>query len=119
MATERWDVRHPQEKPRQCYVEKVLANTQGPFIAASDYMKIVPEQIARWVPRRLVTLGTDGFGRSASREALRRHFEIDAAHIVFATLSTLHRDGEIDKKVIQKAVKALNIDPEKANPVQA
>ena len=119
LETERWNVLHPQDKPKQCYVEKVLAGAKGPFIAASDYMKIVPEQIARWVPGRLVTLGTDGFGRSASREALRRHFEIDAAHIVFATLSTLHRDGEIDKKVIQKAVKALNIDPEKADPVRA
>ena len=80
-------------------------------------MHLVPEQIAKWVPGRLVTLGTDGFGRSDTREELRRHFEIDAAHIVFATLSTLSREGTIDKTTIQKAVKSLGIDAEKINPV--
>ncbi|MSR57582.1 MAG: pyruvate dehydrogenase (acetyl-transferring), homodimeric type [Planctomycetaceae bacterium] len=119
LEVERWNLLHPTEKPRTCYVQEALAGAEGPFIAASDYMHLVPEQIAKWVPGRLVTLGTDGFGRSETRAALRRHFEIDAAHIAFATLSTLARDGAIDKKTILKAAKALNIDSEKINPVRA
>ena len=119
LETDRWNMLHPQETPKQSRVEKLLAGTKGPYIAASDYMKLVPEQITRWVPGRLETLGTDGFGRSASREALRSHFEIDAAHIVFATLGALCRDGQIDKKTIQKAAKSLKIDSEKIDPVQA
>ncbi|HTI49999.1 MAG TPA: hypothetical protein VL475_03570 [Planctomycetaceae bacterium] len=119
LEVERWNLLHPAEKPKTCYVEEVLAGAKGPFIAVSDNMHLVAEQIAKWVPGRLVTLGTDGFGRSETREALRRHFEIDTAHIVFATLSTLARDGLVDKKIVQKAAKALNIDPEKINPVRA
>jgi pyruvate dehydrogenase E1 component len=119
LEVERWNLLHPTEKPRTSYVEEMLADCKGPFIAASDYMQLVPEQIARWVPGRLVTLGTDGFGRSDTREELRRHFEIDAAHIAFATLSTLARGGKITKQTIQKAAKALKIDSEKVNPVQA
>lgn len=82
-------------------------------------MQLVPEQIAKWVPGRLVTLGTDGFGRSDGREELRRHFEVDAAHIAFATLSTLARQGDIDKATIQNAAESLGIDTEKINPVRA
>jgi pyruvate dehydrogenase E1 component len=119
LEVERWNLLHPTYKPRACYVEEMLSGCDGPFIAASDYMRMVPEQIAPWISGRLVTLGTDGFGRSDSREELRRHFEIDAAHIAFATLSTLARQGVIDKKTIQKAVKALGIDPEKIDPVRA
>ncbi|MGE5194263.1 MAG: transketolase-like TK C-terminal-containing protein, partial [Deltaproteobacteria bacterium] len=119
LEVERWNLLHPTEKPRTCYVEKMLAGCDGPFVAASDYMRLVPEQIAKWVPGRLVTLGTDGFGRSDGREELRRHFEVDAAHVVFAALSTLARHGEIDKKTIQKAVKSLGIDPEASDPVRA
>jgi pyruvate dehydrogenase E1 component len=119
LEVERWNVLHPTEKPRTCYVEDMLADCEGPFVAASDYMQLVPEQIARWVPRRLVTLGTDGFGRSDTREELRRHFEIDAAHIAFATLSTLAREGKISRQAIQKAAKALKIDPDKIDPVRA
>jgi pyruvate dehydrogenase E1 component len=88
-------------------------------IAASDYMHMVPEQIAKWVSGRLVTLGTDGFGRSDSREELRRHFEVDAEHIAFAAISTLAREGTLDKKTVSKAVKELGIDPEKIDPVRA
>jgi pyruvate dehydrogenase E1 component len=119
LQVERWNLLHPAEKPRMGYVEKMLAGCAGPFVAASDYMRLVPEQIAKWVPGRLVTLGTDGFGRSDGREELRRHFEVDAPHIVFATLSTLARQGEIDKKTVQKAVKSLGIDTEKIDPVRA
>jgi pyruvate dehydrogenase E1 component len=119
LEVERWNLLHPTQKPRTCYVEEMLGESDGPFVAASDYMHLVPEQIARWVPGRLVTLGTDGFGRSDTREGLRRHFEIDAAHIAFATLSTLARDGKISKQTIQKATKSLDIDSEQVNPVQA
>jgi pyruvate dehydrogenase E1 component len=119
LEVERWNRLHPTEKPRTCYVEKMFDGCPGPFVAASDYMQLVPEQIARWVPGRLVTLGTDGFGRSDTREELRRHFEVDAAHITFATLSTLARQGDVDQKTIQKAVQSLGIDPEAADPVRA
>jgi pyruvate dehydrogenase E1 component len=119
LEIERWNLLHPTETPRQCYVQKLLAGKQGPFIAASDYMHLVSEQIAKWVPGRLVTLGTDGFGRSDTRENLRRHFEIDAAHIAFAALSELHRRGEFDRASIEKARQALGIDPDKKYPVSA
>jgi pyruvate dehydrogenase E1 component len=119
LEVERWNMLHPTEKPRRCYVEQALADTKGPLVAVSDNMHLVPDQIAKWTPARLVTLGTDGFGRSETREALRRHFEIDTPHIVFAVLSTLARDGSIDKKILPQAAKALGIDAEKINPVRA
>lgn len=119
LEVERWNMLHPTSKPRTCYVQDMLKDREGPIVAASDYMHLVPEQIAKWVPGRLVTLGTDGFGRSDSREGLRRHFEVDAAHIVFATLSTLFREGTITRATIQKAARALDIDAEKINPVRA
>ncbi|MBI5758167.1 MAG: pyruvate dehydrogenase (acetyl-transferring), homodimeric type [Planctomycetales bacterium] len=119
LEVERWNMLHPDSKPRTSYVQQQLAGTKGPYIATSDYMKLLADQIRQWVPGTYVTLGTDGFGRSESREALRRHFEIDAAHMAFATLSTLHREGKVDKKTIRRAIKELNIDPEKIDPVKA
>ena len=119
MEIERWNLLHPTEKPRQSYVEQQFAGRKGPFIAASDYMHLIPEQIAKWIPERLVTLGTDGFGRSDTREALRRHFEVDAAHIAFAAISELHRRGAVDAPFVQRAIQSLGIDPEKINPVSA
>jgi pyruvate dehydrogenase E1 component len=119
LEVDRWNMLHPAEKPRLNFVQKSLARCEGPFVAASDYMRLVPEQIARWVPGRMAILGTDGFGRSETREFLRRHFEIDAEHIVFAALGALFQDGRLEKKVIQKAVRQLNIDPEKMDPIRA
>jgi pyruvate dehydrogenase E1 component len=119
MATDRWNALHPTSKRRVSYVEKSLSNLEGPFVAASDYMQLVPEQIARWVPGRLVTLGTDGFGRSETREALRRHFEIDAECIVVATLEDLARRGTVKKELVKKAIEELGIDPDKVDPVGA
>jgi pyruvate dehydrogenase E1 component len=119
LEVERWNLLHPEEPPRSCYVQRCLAGTKGPYIATSDYMKLTADQIRQWVPGTFVTLGTDGFGRSESRDALRRHFEIDAAHTVFATLSTLHRNGLVDQKTIRRAIKELNIDPDKIDPVKA
>ncbi len=119
LEVERWNLLHPDDPPRTCYVQKILGAAEGPFVAASDYMHILPEQIAKWLPRKLVTLGTDGFGRSESREALRRHFGVDAAHIAFATLSDLARAGKIDKKTVHKAAKTLDIDANAIDPVRA
>jgi len=117
LATERWNMLHPSNKPRKSYLETLLEKEQGVFIAASDYMKLVPDQIARWVPGGLFTLGTDGYGRSDTREATRRFFEIDAESIVLATLNQLLRRGEVTAVRVNKAIKELEIDPEKPDPL--
>jgi pyruvate dehydrogenase E1 component len=119
LAVERWNMLHPGDKPRASYVEQCFRGLSGPFIAASDYIRLVCEQIARWLPGRLYTLGTDGFGRSDSREALRQHFEVDAEHIAFATLAALTRCGQLDVKIALQAAKELHIDAEKPDPVVA
>jgi pyruvate dehydrogenase E1 component len=116
LLAERWNLLHPAEPPKKPHVQQLLARETGPFIAVSDYMKIVPDQIAKWVPGGLTTLGTDGFGRSDTRPRLRRFFEIDAECVVVAALSALARRGEIESKVAARAVKDLNVDPEKAFP---
>jgi pyruvate dehydrogenase E1 component len=113
---ERWNMLHPGDEARIPYVTRMLQATEGPFIAASDYMKVLPESLAKWVPGQLVSLGTDGFGRSEGRVALRDFFEVDAKHIVLATLSALARDKKIGLDVVKRAVGELNINPEKANP---
>jgi pyruvate dehydrogenase E1 component len=113
---ERWNLLHPGQTPRVPYVTQVLKDAPGPFIAASDYMKILPESIAQWVPGRLVSLGTDGFGRSENRAALRDFFEVDAKHIVLATLHALARENRIPAETVQKGLKDLGINPEKPNP---
>ena len=113
---ERWNYLHPTEKARVPYVAEMLAKTAGPIVAASDYLKSGPGVIARWVGRPMVTLGTDGFGRSEDRASLRDFFEVDARHVAAATLSALHRDGTIDAKTVTRAFKELEIDPERADP---
>ena len=113
---ERWNMLHPGETPKVPFVTQSLKDAPGVLVAASDYMKVLPESIAQWMPRPLVALGTDGFGRSESRVALRDFFEVDAKHIVLATLTALARDKQIKLDVLQKAVKDLGINPEKANP---
>jgi len=116
---ERWNMLHPAEKPRQSYVEKTFAHERGLktlFIAASDYVRALPEQIARWLPGELVALGTDGMGRSETRETLRRHFEVDAESIVIATLYRLHKQGVFDAAFVAKAIKDLGVNPEKIDP---
>ncbi|MGA9039713.1 MAG: pyruvate dehydrogenase (acetyl-transferring), homodimeric type [Terriglobales bacterium] len=113
---ERWNMLHPGETPRIPFVTQNLKDVPGVFVAASDYMKVLPESIAQWVPRPLVALGTDGFGRSENRESLRDFFEVDAKHIVLATLNALVRDKQLDRKVLPAAIKDLGINPEKANP---
>ena len=115
-AAERWNRLHPTEKQRVPYVTECLAKTEGVVVAASDYLKSQPDMVARWVGRPMVTLGTDGFGRSEDRQSLRDFFEVDARYIVIATLSALLQNGELDAKVVAKAIKDLGINPDKLNP---
>jgi pyruvate dehydrogenase E1 component len=97
-------------------VTQTLKDAPGPFVAASDYMKVLPESLAKWVPGQLVSLGTDGFGRSESRVALRDFFEVDAKHIVLATLGALARENKIGLDVVKQAIRDLGINSEKVNP---
>ena len=115
-GAERWNLLHPQEKPRSSYIEQTLGTSADAIVAVSDNVRGVQEQIAKFFPQRFVGLGTDGFGRSESREDLRRHFEVDAEHVAFAALSKLHRLGKIDAKTIKAAQTALKINPEKVDP---
>jgi pyruvate dehydrogenase E1 component len=110
---------HPTEKPRVAYVSSLLKDTQGVLVAASDYMKVLPESISQWMPRPLLSLGTDGFGRSEGRVSLRDFFEVDAKHIVLATLHALAREKQIEGKIVNQAIKDLGINPEKANPTNS
>src|SRR5438045_3040022 len=116
LAVKRWNLLHPDSPPKKSYVETTLENETGVFVAVSDNVKLVPDQIAPWVPGGLTTLGTDGFGRSDTRENLRRFFEVDAEMTVIATLSALVQRGQIEKELIEKAIKELGIDPEKIYP---
>jgi len=117
LDAERWNMLHPEEKPRRPFVQRMLGNQAGPFIAATDYMRIVPDQIRPWITGRYAVLGTDGFGRSDSRAALRDHFEVDRRHIVVAALKALADDRLLDAAVVNKAIGSFNIDPERPNPV--
>ncbi len=119
LAVDRWNRLHPADEVRAPYIVQALENARGPIIAASDYMKIVPDQIAPWLAGRMTTLGTDGFGRSDNRIHLRRHFEVNAEHIVAATISRLVRDGKLDAHKATKAFDDLDVDPEKVDPAIA
>ena len=119
LETERWNRLHPGDPARVPYLTRALEHSAGPIIAASDFVKLAPDMIARWVKPPFVPLGTDGFGRSDTREALRRHFEIDAGHIVVATLSALCQQGHVAPGVVARAIQEFGIDPEKPEPRQA
>jgi len=119
LAVERWNRLHPAEAAKKPYIQTVLEAAEGPIVAASDFMKAVQDQIAPWLPGRMVTLGTDGFGRSDNREHLRRHFEVNAASIAAAALSRLSRDGKFDAKKAEKAFSELGVDPEKIDAARA
>ena len=107
---------HPGEKPRVPYVTEATKNAPGVFVAASDYLKVLPDSIDKWLPRPLQALGTDGFGRSDTRAALRNFFEVDARFIVLATLHALLEEKQVDAKVVAQAIKDLGIDADKPNP---
>jgi pyruvate dehydrogenase E1 component len=118
-AADRWNLLHPGETPRVPYVAQCLGGSAEPIIAASDYLKVLPDSIGRWLPRPIHALGTDGFGRSEDRRALRDFFEVDARFVTLAALAELARDGRIDPKTVPQAVADLGIDPEKPNPTRA
>lgn len=99
------------------YVTQCLGDAPGAIVAATDYLKTLPNMISKWVPRRMATLGTDGFGRSEGRASLRDFFEVDAKFIALATLHELAQDGKIEASVVEKAIGELGINPEKWNPV--
>ncbi len=115
LETERWNRLHPESEPRTPYVTSALEGA-GPVVAVTDYMKIVPDQIARWAPGRFTSLGTDGFGRSDTREALRTYFEVDAPNIVVSVLSNLAADGAIDRGVVAEAINRYGIDTDSEAP---
>ena len=117
LDAERWNRLHPGETPRLSYLEQCLAPERGVYVMASDYVKALPESIARWFPNPPVSLGTDGFGRSESREALRDHFEVDYRFIALGALSALARDGQLENDAVVQAMKDLAIDPAKPNPI--
>jgi pyruvate dehydrogenase E1 component len=119
LETQRWNMLHPTAEPRRSYVESLLADEEGVFVAATDYMKSVPGMIERWVPGGLFALGTDGFGRSDNRASLRRFFEVDAESIAVAALYELARRGEIKAERVEKAIREFELDPEKINPMTA
>jgi pyruvate dehydrogenase E1 component len=114
---ERWNRLHPTEKPRVPYVTQCLEGAPGVLVAATDYLKTLPNMISKWMPRRLASLGTDGFGRSEGRTSLREFFEVDSRFITVATLHELAQDGAIDKSVVERAIQEFGINPEKPNPV--
>jgi pyruvate dehydrogenase E1 component len=116
LEAERYNRLHPEQEPRVPFARRQLEGAKGVFVAASDYMKILPDALARHLPGPLVTLGTDGFGRSEAREELREFFEVNAGHIVLATLKALAEDGQVTASVVEKARDALGIDPDKPNP---
>jgi len=115
-ATRRWNMFHPDQRPRQSYFEQAISGAEGVFVAASDNVRAVAEQLDPWVQGGLFALGTDGFGRSEARAALRRHFEVDAECIAVAVLYRLAETGQYDKANVAAAIKELGINPEKADP---
>jgi pyruvate dehydrogenase E1 component len=119
LKVERWNRLHPDEGEQKPYIRQVMDETDGPIIASTDYMKVVPDQLAPWLGGRLVSLGTDGFGRSDNRQYLRKHFEINAESIVVATLSKLARQGNFDAKQAAQAIAELGVDAEAGDPAIA
>jgi pyruvate dehydrogenase E1 component len=118
-AVDRWNMLHPGETPKVPYVTSLLKDTAGVIVAASDYLKILPDSIDRWMPRKIRSLGTDGFGRSEDRADLRTFFEVDARFIALATLAELAQEGQLDRKVVAQAMKDFGIDPDKPNPARS
>jgi pyruvate dehydrogenase E1 component len=116
LDAERWNRLHPAEVARAPYVTEVLSASEGPVVAVSDFMKMVPDQVARWVPGHFSSLGTDGYGRSDTRTALRRHFETDAAHVVVAVLKALADTGDAKVEEVADAILTYGIDTEAISP---
>jgi pyruvate dehydrogenase E1 component len=117
LSTDRWNRLHPEETQRKTYVSECLGNREGPFIAATDYMTLVPDQIRPWVRGNYVVLGTDGYGRSDTRAALREYFEVNRNHIVVTALKALSDEGKIDAATVNEAIDRLGVDPKRPDPV--
>jgi pyruvate dehydrogenase E1 component len=116
LEAERWNRLHPGAEGRTPRVTQLLGEGEGPVVAVTDHMTMVPDQVARWVPRTFVPLGTDGFGRSDTREQLRRFFEVDTGHVVVATLWGLAREGKVDAGAVDDAIRRYGIDPDAPDP---
>ena len=116
LTTSRWNMLHPEETPRVSYVEQCLGGTKGPVIASTDYVKSYADQIREFIPASYTVLGTDGFGRSDSRERLRHFFEVDRYFVVLAALTALVKDNVLPPGVVSEAIKKFNINPDKPNP---
>jgi pyruvate dehydrogenase E1 component len=114
----RWNLLHPTEPQRVTHVENCLKDTRGPVIAATDYIRLYADQIRPWVSRKYVVLGTDGYGRSDTREQLRHFFEVDRYWVTLAALRALADEGQIDIKKVAEAIKKYNLDPNKPNPTK-
>jgi pyruvate dehydrogenase E1 component len=119
LTVERWNRLHPMEIPRRPYVADALGHLEGPVVAVTDFVKAVPDQVARWVPQPFVPLGTDGFGLSDARTPLRRHFEVDAAHVAVAALEGLAQRGDVKADVVADAIDRYGIDPDAVDPRNA
>jgi len=119
LSVERWNRLHPTGPPQRPYVAEVLADVDGPIVAVTDFVKTVPDQIARWVPQPFIPLGTDGFGLSDTRSALREHFEVDARHIVVATLYGLAQQGRLANDAVAAAIQHYGIDTDAPDPRDA
>ena len=118
-ATERWNRMHPTAPARKTYIDECLDGEKGVCVIASDHVRTLPDSISAWFPADTVCLGTDGFGRSDSREALRDFFEVDARFMVLGVLEALAKREQIEKALVEKAMKELQIDPEKPNPASS
>jgi pyruvate dehydrogenase E1 component len=117
LSADRWNRLHPESNPRVPYIVAALKDVPGPIVAATDYVKTIPDLIRPWIQQTYVTLGTDGYGRSDTREALRRLFEVDAECIAVTALHTLSREGLIPATEVAAAIRGLGIDPEKPDPL--
>jgi pyruvate dehydrogenase E1 component len=115
----RWNMLHPDAAPRRSYLEELLADQEGVFVAASDHVRAVPEQLDPWIPGGLFVLGTDGFGRSELRGPLRRHFEVDGECVAIGGLSRLAAAGAIGTHVVTEAIQTLGVDPDKVDAASA
>jgi pyruvate dehydrogenase E1 component len=117
--TERWNMLNPEKEQKLPYISEITKGEEGVFVAASDYVQLMKDALAKWLPGPLHSLGTFGFGRSEGRQSLRDFFEVDAKHIAYATLYSLMKEGKIKPEVVKKAQKELNINPDKPNPAKA
>jgi pyruvate dehydrogenase E1 component len=118
-TVERWNRFHPTDEAKASYLQECLADVEGPIVSTSDNVRLVGDQIRPWLSQQYIVLGTDGFGRSETRPALRRHFEIDAENVAYAALCGLANEDKFDKAKLPEALKSLDVDPEKLNPLYA